>query len=164
MARVRIESLKLRSWDDVSLHLKEIAECEMEIDEIEMNMNKKISDLKLEAAVKAKTYQDRIKRLELEVKEFTEENKADIKGKTKALDFGKVGFRQSSKVVIKNIKAVLNSLKARNMTDCISIIEKINKEKLKEYSEEIIAAIGATKKTQDVFWYETDKEKLKNVS
>mgnify|MGYP005841315775 CR=1 FL=1 len=163
MARVRIEEAKLKSWEDVDLNLKEIAECEMAIEEVETDMNKKISDLKLDAAVKAKPYQDRIKKLELEIKEFTEQNKSDIKGKTKFMDFGKVGFRQSTKVVLKNILSTIANLKARNMTDCINVTEAVNKERLREYPDEVIVAVGATKKTEDVFWYETDKEKLKNV-
>ncbi|MCL6558448.1 MAG: host-nuclease inhibitor Gam family protein [Firmicutes bacterium] len=163
MARVRIESAKLKSWEDVSLNLKEIGECQLAIEGIEAALNEKISDLKLEAAVQAKPYQDSIKKLELEIKEFTEENKVDIKGKTKFMDFGKVGFRQSTKIIIKSIQAVLNGLKARRMDDCITVTETVNKERLREYPDEVIAAVGASKKTEDVFWYEVDKEKLVNV-
>ena len=147
MARVRIESAKLKSWEDVSLNLKEIGECQLAIEGIEAALNEKISDLKLEAAVQAKPYQETIKKLELEVKEFTEENKVDIKGKTKFLDFGKVGFRQSTKIIIKSIQAVLSGLKARKMVDCITVTETVNKDRLREYPDEVIAAVGASKKT-----------------
>lgn len=164
MARVRIESVKLNSWEDVSLNLKEIGECELAIDEIEADLSKKVSDLKLEAALKAKPHQERIKKLELEIKNFAEEKKADIKGKTQLLDFGKIGFRQSTKVVIRSIQAVLSNLKARKMTDCITVTENINKERLREYPDEVIISVGASKNIEDVFWYEVDKEKLSNVS
>jgi hypothetical protein len=46
------------------------------------------------------------------------------------------------------------------MTDCINIKETINKERLGEYPDEVIAAVGAGKKVEDVFWYEVDREKL----
>jgi len=161
MARVRIENTRLKSWDDVALNLKEIGECQIAIEGIEAKMNEQISDLKLSAAIEAKPHQERIKKMELEVKEFTEDNRDDfIKSKTKFFDFGNVGFRQSTKIVIKSIQAAINGLKARNMTDCIKVSETVDKERLREYPDDVIAALGATKKIEDVFWYEVDRTKL----
>lgn len=164
MARIRIEEARLKSWEDVSVTLKMIGECQIAIEAIEADMNTKISDLKLNAAIKSRVYQDKIKRFELEIKQFSEENKPDIKGKTKFLDFGKIGFRESTKIALKSIQAVLNNLKARKMTDCIRIKEEVNKESLGKYPDDVIAAVGASKKTEDVFWYEVDREKLADVS
>lgn len=164
MARVRIETTKLKSWEEVNLNLKEIGECQLAIEQIESNMNTKISDMKLEATMQSKPYQDRIKKLELEIKEFSEENRADIRGKTKQTDFGKIGFRQSTKIIIRSIQSVISTLRARKMYDCIRVKEEINKDKLGEYSDEVIAAVGASKKVEDVFWYEVDREKLADIS
>jgi phage host-nuclease inhibitor protein Gam len=100
----------------------------------------------------------------LEIKDYSEENKAEIKGKTRLLDFGKIGFRQSTKITMKSIQAVLKSLKAREMDDCIRIKEEVNKEALGEYPDEVITAVGASKKMEDVFWYEVDREKLADIT
>ena len=164
MARIRLEGSKLKSWDDVNLHMKEIGELQLAIERIEAEMNEKIADVKLGAALRSRPHQERIKQLELEIKDFVEENRADIKGKTRVLDFGQVGFRKSTKIIVKSIKAVLDVLKVKGMRDCITVTETINKERLKEYPDDVIAAVGAAKKTEDVFWYEVDREKLADVS
>ncbi len=164
MARVRMESVKLKNWEDVGINLKMIGECQIAIERIEADMNMKISDLKLDAALKSRVHQDKIKQMELEIKEFSEENKVDIKGKTKILDFGKIGFRISSKITLKSIEAVLNNLRARKMNDCIRTKVEVDKEALDKYPDEVIAAVGASRKVDDVFWYEIDREKLAKLS
>jgi phage host-nuclease inhibitor protein Gam len=162
MARVRIpDAPTLKNWDDVNLNMKEIGECQMEIDKIEAEMNAKISDIKLEAEMEAKHYKESIKKLELQIKDFVEMSKAELDGKSKVLNFGKTGFRKSTKIVTRGVNKIIKNLKAFNMKDCIKIKESINKDVLKKYSDEDIAKVGAMKKVEDVFWYEVDREKLK---
>ncbi|MCM0757370.1 host-nuclease inhibitor Gam family protein [Sporomusa sphaeroides DSM 2875] len=159
--RKRFDTPALKSWDEADLHLKEIAELELTMQNIEGDMNQKISDAKLAAELQAKPLQDRRKKLELEIKEFVENNRHEIDGKSRRMNFGQVGFRQSTTIVVSKIMAVLESLKARNMLDCITIKESINKEVLRTYPDEVIAAVGARKKVEDVFWLEPDYERLK---
>ncbi len=161
MARVRIpDDPVLRNWDDVNIVLKEIGECQIQIEEIEADMNTKISDVKLEAEMDAKPLQDNIKKLEAQIKEFVEANKHELQGKTKTLNFGKTGFRKSTKIMLRKVQNVIKNLEAFGMLDCITITKKVNKEVLKKYSDEDIAKIGAQKKVEDIFWYEVDREKL----
>ena len=155
-----MEGTALKSWDDANLNLKEIGECELTVEQIEADMNAKIQDLKLDAEMRARPYQDKIRKLAQEIKEFAEANRDDLKGKTKQLNFGPVGFRRSTKIVLKNIAAVIKALKARGMADCIIVKESVSKDKLKDYPDDVIAAIGGRKQVEDVFWYEVDREKL----
>lgn len=161
MARVRIhDKPALESWDDVNLTMKEIGECQIEIDKIEADMNMKISDTKLEYEMKAQTFKDRIAKLEIDLKDFVESNKHELDGKSKVLNFGRTGFRQSTKIVLRKVENIIKNLKAYGMKDCINVKETVNKDNLKKYPDEDIAKVGATKKVEDVFWYEVDKEKL----
>ncbi len=147
MARKRLpDEPVLKTWEEADLHFKEIGECELAIERIEADLNQKISDLKLEAEMAAQPYRDRIDQLEKEVKQFVELNRADIKGKTKVLNFARTGFRQSTKIIVKSVQAVIANLKARKMTDCIIVKESVNKERLREYPDEVIAAVGAGKR------------------
>ncbi|NLI14560.1 host-nuclease inhibitor Gam family protein [Pelotomaculum propionicicum] len=164
MARVRIENEPaLKSWDEVDLHMKEIGECELAIERIEADMNEIIQEVKLAAEFNAKPIKERIEKLGAEVKAFVELNRGDIKGKTKILNFGKTGFRKSTKIIIRSVQAVLKALRAQKMDDCIIVKESVNKERLGEYPDEVIAAVGAGKKVEDVFWYEVDRERLKGA-
>jgi phage host-nuclease inhibitor protein Gam len=161
MARTRIkDELVLKSWDDVDITLKDIAECELEIEKITTEMNEKIHDIKLEADMKAKPYQERIERLGLHVKAFVEDNKAELDGKTKQLNFGKTGFRLSTKLVLRKVDKVIENLKKFKMEDCITVKESVNKEVLRKYPESDIIKVGGALKKEDVFWYETEREKL----
>ena len=99
--------------------------------------------------------------MELQLKEFTVLNKADLKGKTKEMPFGRVGFRLSTKLVLpKVVETVINSLKKYGMADCVVVKETVNKEILKTYDEATILAVGASLKKEDTFWYETKQEKI----
>lgn len=165
MARVRMEEKYiLRSWDEVDAVLKEIAENEMEIEAITTDMNKEIHDIKQIAEEKSKKHQERIKVLSLYVQEFTERNRDEIKGKTKVLNHGSVGFRQSTKVVLSKVEQIIEKLKKFKMDDCINVKETVNKDVLRKYPAEDILKVGGSLKVEDVFWYETDREELEDVS
>lgn len=165
MARTKIkDELALKSWDDVDITMKEIAECELEIEKITTDMNQKIHDIKLESDMKAKQFQERIERLGIYVKDFVEDNKAELDGKTKQLNFGKTGFRLSTKLVLKKVDQVLENLKKLKMDDCIIVKESVNKDVLKKYPEADIIKVGGTLKKEDIFWYETEREKLQASS
>lgn len=165
MARVRMEEKYiLQSWEEVDAVLKEIAENEMEIEAITTDMNKEIHDIKEVAEDKSKKHQERIKVLSLYVQEFTERNRDEIKGKTKVLNHGSVGFRQSTKVVLSKVDQIIEKLKKYKMTDCINIKETVNKDVLRKYPTDDILKVGANLKIEDVFWYETDREELEDAS
>ena len=166
MARTRIKNQPvLKNWAEVDAALREIAEKELIIEDIEGEMNKQINGIKKSSELEAKPHQDRISKLGQDIREFVTEHKEEIEGKTKALNFGSTGFRMSTSVIIpkakEKVEAIIKSLKIRKMTDCINIEEKVNKEVLKKYSEDEIIKVGAKLKKEDVFWYETAREKLK---
>lgn len=165
MTRKRFTEPTLKSWEEVDLHMKEIGELELDLLNIEGTMNQKISDAKLEAEIEAKPLKDRKELLAREIKDFVENRRCEIIGKTKKMNFGQLGFRQSTKVVIPKdqakVQAIIAALKAKDMLDCVSIKEDVNKDALRAYPDEVIAAVGARKKVEDVFWLEPDYEKLK---
>lgn len=153
----------LQSWDDVDRCLREIGECEIAMGEVEAEMNIAINDIKEKATRLAKPMQANIAKLEAMVKEFAEDAKADMDAKSKQLNFGRVGFRQSSSVSVPNkkIEAILKSLKKFGMDDCIIVKETVNKEILERYPDKDIAKVGAVRKAEDKFWLEADKEKIR---
>jgi phage host-nuclease inhibitor protein Gam len=159
--RKRIETEPvLKSWEDVDLHLLEIRENEIAMETIQAQLDLAISNLKLEATEKMRQPKDRIAKLELEIKDFVTNNRSDIKGKTKELAFGKTGFRASGKIIIRNVKNTIEMLKNIGLKDCIKVKESINKEKLKDQTDDILAKVGANRSKKDTFWYETKRETL----
>lgn len=168
MSRVRIkDESKLKTWEDVDNALKEIAENELDIIDLEGEMNKQIQGIKQIAALEVKPYHDRIDALGKEIKLFVEDHRAELDGKTKFMNFGKTGYRFSTSVSLPKAKdklaSIIKMLKSKKMNDCIIVTETVNKDVLRKYPEDEIVKIGASLKKVDTFWYETDKEKLQRV-
>lgn len=161
MARKRMEEASLKSWDEVDSTLKQIREAELEMSRIAAGMEKCILDVKQKAEEEAAPFKDQIKKLELQVKEYVTLNKDELKGKSREMAFGTVGFRMSTKLVLpKAVEKVIKQLKKLGMGDCVTVKESVNKEILKTYDEKTILMVGASLKKEDTFWYETRQEEL----
>lgn len=161
MARKRIEGTQFETWDDVDHALKTIGEIDRELAIIEADQNETIDRAKAEAKAQAKPYQDRKAGLEAALKEFCEANRAEfIKQKTKRLTFGTVGFRLSSKVVIKKLGDTLQALKDFGLAHCIRTREEPDKEAMKALDTETLASVGAALKSENAFGYEVDQQAL----
>ena len=161
--RKRFEN-SINTWDDVDATFKKIAENEIAIENLEGELNKNIHDIKQDYANKAASYKDEIKELEKEVESFVKANRGDIAGKSMVLNFGSTGFRASTALALprdKNrLEGIISNLRKKKMLDCINVVESINKEALKKYSEDEIVKLGIDVKKKNVFWYEVNREKL----
>lgn len=161
MARKRIVEPMLKTWEEVDVCLKEVADAENEIIAIEAAMNKQIAEIKKDAEDRARQHKDGIKVNESKIKEFTTANRDALKGKSRPLTFGTVGFRQSTKLLLPSeINDVIRKLREHGMFDCVVVKENVDKDAIKKYSEDEIIAIGGYLQKTDTFWYETDKDAL----
>ena len=169
MARKRvIEPPSIQTWEDANDALRQIAEAQLALTDIEGEMNKQILGAKKVAEEQGKQYKDRVAKLERELKDFVTEHRADMgKTKSKTLTFGEVGFRQSTSVSLPRAKEkiadIIRFLKARQMMDCIVTKEEVSKEALKKYGADTVTAVGATWKQGDVFGYELNLAKLEQI-
>lgn len=169
MARKRIiDAPVLKSWEDVDGALREIAENEIALSDIDGDMNKQINGIKAIAAKEAKPHQDRIDKLAGDIKEFVTDHRAELGNKkTMALNFGECGFRQSTTIALPKAKEklddIIRRLKTRKMADCVIATEKVDKDALRKYGEYTVNAVGASWKQKDVFWYEAAREKLEKL-
>lgn len=169
MARKRvIEPPSIKTWEDANDALRQIAEAQLALLDIEGEMNKQIIGAKKAAEEQGKPFKDRVAKLERELKDFATEHRADMgKAKSKALTFGEVSFRLSTSVSLprakEKIEEIIRRLKARQMTECIVVKEEVSKEALKKYGEDTVNAVGATWKQGDVFGYELNLSKLEQI-
>lgn len=161
MARKRVTEPQLKSWEDVDACLKVMGDAENQISVITAEMNAAIAEAKKAAEEKAAQYKEMIKQNEGKIKEFTTIRKEELKGKSRQLTFGTVGFRQSTKLLLPSDTAdVILKLRENGMADCVNVKETINKDTVKSYPEEEILRIGGYLQRTDTFWYETDKDTL----
>lgn len=169
MARKRVvEAPSLHSWEDVNDALRQIAEAQIALGEIQSDMQKQILGAQKVAEEQSKPLNDNVAKLEREIKSFVTDHRDEM-GKTKsvALTFGEVGFRLSTSVSLprakEKLEEIIRRLKSRQMTDCIVVEEKVSKETLKKYGEDTVNAVGATWKQSDVFGYEVNIAKLEQI-
>ena len=169
MARKRVvEAPSLHSWEDVNDALRQIAEAQIALGEIQSDMQKQILGAQKVAEEQSKPLNDNVAKLEREIKSFVTDHRDEM-GKTKSmvLTFGEVGFRLSTSVSLprakEKLEEIIRRLRSRQMTDCIVVEEKVSKEALKKYGEDTVNAVGATWKQSDVFGYEVNIAKLEQI-
>lgn len=169
MARKRVvEAPSLHSWEDVNDALRQIAEAQIALGEIQSDMQKQILGAQKVAEEQSKPLNDNVAKLEREIKSFVTDHRDEM-GKTKSvvLTFGEVGFRLSTSVSLprakEKLEEIIRRLKSRQMTDCIVVEEKVSKEALKKYGEDTVNAVGATWKQSDVSGYEVNIAKLEQI-
>lgn len=169
MARKRVvEAPSLHSWEGVNDALRQIAEAQIALGEIQSDMQKQILGAQKVAEEQSKPLNDNVAKLEREIKSFVTDHRDEM-GKTKSvvLTFGEVGFRLSTSVSLprakEKLEEIIRRLKSRQMTDCIVVEEKVSKEALKKYGEDTVNAVGATWKQSDVFGYEVNIAKLEQI-
>lgn len=169
MARKRVvEAPSLHSWEDVNDALRQIAEAQIALGEIQSDMQKQILGAQKVAEEQSKPLNDNVAKLEREIKSFVTDHRDEM-GKTKSmvLTFGEVGFRLSTSVSLprakEKLEEIIRRLKSRQMTDCIVVEEKVSKEALKKYGEDTVNAVGAMWKQSDVFGYEVNIAKLEQI-
>lgn len=157
---------EIKSWDSVDEALKELALLEIQKSKIEGKLNETINLAKEEAKKEVSPILEQIKHLTKLIELFAATKKDEFaKKRTRELTFGKVGFRLVTSVAIPRdktrVESLLKSLKAYGLGDCISFVEKPDKEKLKELDDTMLVKLGLEKKAKDSFRIEPFLQKVK---
>lgn len=161
MARKRLPGTTLESFDEVDRCLAEIAEIDRELGLLEAAQQESIDRIKANTKAAAEPLQNKRTGLELAIQQFCEANRSEfVDTRTRVLTFGSVGFRRSTKVVIKRVADTLQALRDLGLSGCIRTKEELDKEAMKNLPIETLNAVGATLKTEDAFGYEVKREAL----
>jgi phage host-nuclease inhibitor protein Gam len=161
--RVKTTVEELSTWDEVDQALRKIGECEIGIETFEADMNREINDAKAKAEKLVKPLQTAMTVLEAQVRSFVTERKKELDGKSRALTFGTVGFRQATSITYstKKTEEILERLKKLGMTNCIAVKESISKAALALYPDKELNKAGVTRKVEDQFFCDADREKIR---
>ena len=157
MARKRVVTEPvLKDWQAVDDALRDIRECQHALTELAVEQARRIDREKDECKCKAAPLNNRIKRLEAEIKEFVDSHRAELTGKSRCLTFGTVGYHLSSKLVT-NLKDedTIALLEAMGRTEFIRITKHLDKEALKKQLCGLLDKIDAWVKIADNFSYDT---------
>ena len=150
----------LRDWTAVDAALRDLKECQYALTELGVELDRRIDGLKDDYNKNAQPLQNRIKRLEGDVKEYVDAHRAELDGKSRTLVFGKVGYRASSKLMLAPAKVAeaIAALKALGRKELVKTTETLDREALKKEPPALLERIGAFIRWRGVFYYDISGE------
>lgn len=159
MAKKKVS--RFENWDEVATSLKNIGQCRMRIKKAENALNASIAEMKESYEEQIKEDLETAEDLEEQVKLFTNAHKADFADKkTKEFTYGKVGFRKSTEIITRNVKAIIEACKQHKMIDCIKVSEKLDKDVMATYDDKALTAVGAKRSDKENYFMQVYEERL----
>ena len=161
MARKKVTSVPaLADWGAVDNALRDIRECQHTLAEMAVQRDRQIDSIKADYAQGALPLQNRVKALESEVKAYVDLHRAELDGKSRALNFGTVGYRVSSKLMLASsrVAEAIATLKVLGHTELIKTTETLDREALKRQPGDILQQVGAYIRTVDEFYYDVSSK------
>ena len=140
--------------------LRDIRECQHTLAEMAVQRDRQIDSIKADYAQGALPLQNRVKALESEVKAYVDLHRAELDGKSRALNFGTVGYRVSSKLMLASsrVAEAIATLKVLGHTELIKTTETLDREALKRQPGDILQQVGAYIRTVDEFYYDVSSK------
>ena len=160
MARYKPVQSKLEKIEDVDLALKEIGLIERELEVIDAEAHKQISDAKQEAAEKGEPLRKRIAEISAKIGAFAEYNKDDLFQDKKSIEltFGVFGFRKSTSISVK--KTTTELMQKLGLTSYLRVKTEPDKERMAELDDDALSQVDAVRKVKDDFFCEPNKEEV----
>lgn len=160
MARYKPAQSKLGTIEDVDLALKEIGLLERELEVIDAEAHKQISEAKEKAAEKGEPLRKRIAEVSAKIGAFAEYNKDELFKDKKSIEltFGVFGFRKSTCVSVK--KTTVELMQKLGLDSFLRIKTEPDKEKMAELDDETLSQVDAVRKIKDDFFCQPNKEEV----
>ena len=160
MARYKPAQSKLGTIEDVDLALKEIGLLERELEVIDAEAHKQISEAKEKAAEKGEPLRKRIAEVSAKIGAFAEYNKDELFKDKKSIEltFGVFGFRKSTCVSVK--KTTVELMQKLGLTSYLRVKTEPDKERMAELDDDALSQVDAVRKVKDDFFCEPNKEEV----
>lgn len=147
---------KIENWEGVDNTLKRLAEITVAVAKINGDATIRMNEIKLEAANKAASLQVEKDALEKQIEIYCEANKHEFADKrSKELNFGTIGYRIVKSLSLpkakEKVEAIIKTIKALGLKDCIAYEEKLDKDAICELDDTTFARIGIKRTIKDSF-------------
>jgi len=154
-SKPKVEITKITSLSQADQVLHQIADLRATIRQAEAEADIAVNAVKDKLKATCTPMIDEINALEKSLSVYSEYNKEELfkDKKTIELTFGLFGFRQSTSISAK--KETVDLLKEHGFTEAIRTKATVNKDVMKEWSDERLALVHARRTSKDQFWVET---------
>lgn len=159
--RYKPEIQPIQTIDDADKALSELCGLEGKLEEIDTKAEREIAQIRERATAVGKPLRERVKELNLTLKAWAAFHKKDLFKERKSLErpFGTFGYRKSPAKIV-TTKETIDLLKKLGHTECVRIKEEVDKEALRDFTDEELAAVGATRKIKEEFFCQTKREQI----
>jgi phage host-nuclease inhibitor protein Gam len=161
MARKKVQTEPtMQNWAAVDGALRDIRECRHMLTELEVERDRQIDSAKDDYAKNALPMQNRIKRLEADIREYSDAHRAEMAGKSRTLNFGVVGYRISNRLMLAPAKVAdaIAALKSMGHKELIKTTETLDRDALKRQPDTLLNQIGAYVSQKDEFYYDVEEK------
>jgi phage host-nuclease inhibitor protein Gam len=163
MARYKPDLQQIQNIEDADKVLLELRTYETQLERIDADAEREIATIKEKASARGKTLRERIKELTATLKAFSDFHRKDLFLTRKSVErpFGIFGYRKNpDKIAVS--KDTIQRLKDIGRADCVRIKETVNKEALRDFTDEELAAIGAVRKSskKEDFFCQTKRDQV----
>jgi len=162
MARKRVAT-GIESWEGADQALLEIGRLERQIEQYEADLQALLEEAKQETQAAVAPLQKQKRLLELQLQRFVEARREELTGKSRKLNYGTVGYRQTTRIVIRAAAACVMALKALGLGQYLRVREAPDKERLRELDDATLAQVGARRVVEEVFGYQLDRARIQEV-
>ncbi len=164
--RIKPDAVIIGTLDQAKGALAELAMLDRSLSAIEADMNETIDQVKANADGEAGPLRERSAALAGALQGWATVNKDQLFAGRKSLELphGTIGFRKSTSIVARakvRMSQVLEKLKELGFDAAVKRTETVNKETLRDWPEERLAAVGMRRKVADVFFVELAREEIK---
>ncbi len=158
--RIKPQSGKIESLDDVNMALRDIGLAQKELDAIDTEAHKKIAELKTDAAKSGEKLRKHIAELSSKIQAYADYNREELFKDKKTIDlsFGLFGYRKSTKISVK--KSTVELLKKLHLEKYIRIKEEPDKDAMAAMDDESLTQVDAVRKVSDEFFCESKTEEV----
>lgn len=142
-----------------------IATLDRQILAVELEMQDVIDQVKQNAKAEIAPLVERRKDLASAIQGFATVNRDALFAQKKSIDFavGSIGFRKCTKLTCLpkvSMAMVLEKLKDYGMTEAVKVKESVNKEAMREWSDEKLSTVGMRRNVADQFFIDIPQDEL----
>ena len=158
--RIKPQTGKIESLEDVNIALRDIGLAERELSAIDSAAIKEIAAIKSKAAKDGESLRNRIAEISAKIQAFADYNRDELFRDRKSIDlsFGSIGYRKSTKISIK--KTTLDLLRKLSLKKCIRIKEEPDKDAMADLDDETLLQVDAVRKISDDFFCQANTEEV----
>ncbi|MDR0585367.1 MAG: host-nuclease inhibitor Gam family protein [Treponema sp.] len=160
MARFKPSVGKIETLEEANLVLKEIGLLESELEGIDAEAHRQITEIKSIAEKDGKPLRKRVADLAALLGAYAEYNKEELfkDRKTVDLSFGAFGYRKSTSISVK--KTTVELLKKLNLIQYVRSKEEPDKEAMAALDDETLSQVDAVRKVKDDFFCQANREEI----